>query len=291
MNYPIREVGGTDPEFPPLLNQIPQPPKKLYLRGVSVPSENALLCVIGSRKISTYGKAVCEHLIAGLRGYPISIVSGLALGIDAWAHTKALEAGLHCIAVPGSGIDDSVLYPRAHTRLAASILEAQGTLLSEFDPLFKATEWSFPQRNRIMAGMCHATLLIEAGEKSGTLITARLASDYNRDVLVVPGSIFSENSKGVHQFLKLGATPITHSDDILEALSISARHAETKLSTDATQRSEAEGRILAALTSPKTYDELFEMHIASHQELTAALTMFELEGAVCNRGGTFFLRT
>ena len=204
-------------EFPPQLLEIPEPPKELWVAGALPSPETVLLTVVGSRKYTSYGKEACEEIISGLRGYDIAVVSGLALGIDTIAHESAMRAGLKTVSVPGSGLDPSMLYPRANLQLAKRILESGGALLSEFAPDFRPTDWSFPQRNRIMAGLAKATLLIEAGEKSGTLITARLAADYNRDVLVVPGSIFSKTSMGVHQFLKLGATPVTSAADILDA--------------------------------------------------------------------------
>ena len=191
-------------KIPALLKEIPKPPKKLYVRGTLPSLELKWLAVVGSRACSTYGRQVVRHLISALTGYPIVIVSGLAYGIDAEAHKAALDAGLLTVAIPGSGVDDRVLYPRAHVNLAKEILKAGGALVSEFEPLQKAADYTFPQRNRIMAGISHATLVIEAKEKSGSLITARLATDYNRELLVVPGSIFSEESKGTHQFLKLG---------------------------------------------------------------------------------------
>jgi DNA processing protein len=208
-------------EFPPLLKEIPQPPTSLNYRGMLPAPELKLLSVVGSRKYTTYGKQVVDHLISGLKGYDVGIVSGLALGIDSLAHEAALKNNLYTLAVPGSGIDDNVIYPRAHKPLAQKILEHGGGLLSEFAPDFTATKWSFTQRNRIMAGISHATLVIEASEKSGTLITARMATDYNRELLVVPGNIFSSNSAGPHQFLKLGAIPVTNTTDILYALGFS----------------------------------------------------------------------
>ncbi|MEM9337057.1 MAG: DNA-processing protein DprA, partial [Patescibacteria group bacterium] len=218
MSFPIKELPSA--EFPPLLREIPQPPKSLNYRG-SLPSpEIRLLSIVGSRKYTTYGKEVVDHLVGGLKGYPVGIVSGLALGIDSLAHEAALKNDLYTLAIPGGGLDDTALYPPSHKRLAHRILEAGGGLLSEFEPTFKATKWSFPQRNRLVAGVSHATLLIEAAEKSGTLITAKLATDYNRELLVVPGSIFSQTSKGTHQFMKLGATPVTSPEDILDILQI-----------------------------------------------------------------------
>ena len=176
------------------------------------------LCVVGSRKYTDYGKEACQKLIAGLRGHNIVIVSGLALGIDGIAHRAALDAGLTTIAIPGSGLNPSVLYPSSNRQLAEKIIESGGALISEFEPMFKATTYSFPQRNRIMAGISHATLIIEAEIKSGTLITSRLATEYNRDVATVPGSIFSKTSEGPNMLLRLGATPVSSSAHILETL-------------------------------------------------------------------------
>ena len=181
--------------FSPLL-EIPEPPEKLYYRGALPDDDTVLLAVVGSRKYSHYGKEACEQVVKGLRGYDITIVSGLALGIDSIAHRSALDAGLKTIAVPGSGLDDDALYPREHLQLAREIVEKGGALVSEYEPDFKATTWSFPRRNRIMAGLSKAVLVVEAERPSGTLITARLALDYGRDVFAVPGSIFSETSRG-----------------------------------------------------------------------------------------------
>lgn len=218
MDVPIRTIGPSS--FPPLLREIPDPPDSLTYRGALPAPTLTLLAVVGSRKHTPYGKDAVEYLIDGLRGHPIGIVSGLALGIDSLAHKAALAAELYTVAVPGSGLNDEVIYPRSHLGLAHDILAAGGGLLSEYDPGFTATTWSFPKRNRIVTGMSHATLLVEAGERSGTLVSARLASEYDRDVLVVPGTIFSEHSLGCHQFLKLGATPVTTPEDILDALQL-----------------------------------------------------------------------
>ena len=221
MNFEIQELSTE--EFPYLLNEIPDKPTKLYASGnIKLLSDpvTKFLTVVGSRKYSAYGKQVCEQLISDLSGYPIVIVSGLALGMDAIAHRAALAAKLPTIVVPGSGLSEKILYPRSHINLAREVLANNGALLSEFEADFKATRWSFAKRNRIMAGMSHATLLIEAEERSGTLITARLATDYDRELLVVPHDITRPSSKGVHQFLKLGATPITCANDILKVLNI-----------------------------------------------------------------------
>lgn len=204
-------------KIPKLLQEIPDSPKKLYRIG-NFPDEqdNIFLCVIGSRKYSSYGKNVIEKILSELAGYPFVIISGLALGIDSLAHKAALENKLLSIAVPGSGLDNSVLYPSSNRKLAHRILENNGCLISEFEPETKAAPWTFPMRNRIMAGLSHAVLVIEAENKSGTRITARLATDYNREVFSVPGSIFSDTSSGANELIREGATPITSGKDILK---------------------------------------------------------------------------
>lgn len=273
----------TKEEFPELLMHIPNPPKELWCEGVLPSKENKLLTVVGSRACTPYGREACRSLLRGLQGYPITIVSGLALGIDACAHRCALDFGLHTVAVPGSGLDPSVWYPRSNVNLAKEILAAGGCLLSEFEPTQPAATWTFPQRNRIMAGMSHATLLIEASEKSGTLITARLASDYNREVLVVPGSIFSKNSDGTHQFLRLGATPVTDSKHILEALGIAVDDAR-----EAQELPENEAVLMEALIEPLTRDSLAQSINLAPDEIAVSLSMLELKGLISEREGVIY---
>lgn len=261
-------------EFPPLLAEIPDPPTTLYIEGSLPPEGHRLLTVVGSRSVSRYGKDACEHLVRGLAGYPISIVSGLALGTDGIAHRAALDAGLHIIAVPGSGLGARVLYPRAHVSLAREIVESGGALLSEFEEDEPATPYSFPKRNRVMAGMSHATLVIEATQKSGTLITARLAIDYNRDLLVVPHQIFSEGGEGGHIFMKIGAAPVRCAEDILEALGIEATKKE------AVAVSEKEQMVLTLLSSPMPRDELLRALKLETSEGNALLLSMELRGLI-----------
>jgi DNA processing protein len=179
-----------------------------------------MLAVVGSRALSPYGKEACEYLIAGLKGYPISIVSGLALGADACAHQAALEAGLHTIAVLASGVDDRSISPRSHLELAHKILAAGGAVISEHGPGYLPYPKDFPERNRIVAGLSQAILIVEAGKNSGTLITARLSHEYNRDLLCIPHRIGDPNGHGSMVFLRLGATLVSEPEHILEALSI-----------------------------------------------------------------------
>ncbi len=261
-----------------LLQEIPDPPKQMYLRGTLPPFDWKWLAVVGSRALSGYGKQACEHLIEGLRGYPIVIVSGLAYGADACAHEAALRVGLPTVAVPGSGLDYSVMYPRAHVTLAQEIIKAGGAHLSEFEPTLKATDYTFPQRNRIMVGLTHATLVIEAKERSGSLITARLATEYNRELLVVPGSIFSATSKGTHQFLKLGAGAVTEPNDILKALNIPMMDIVSPSCLN--DLSEYERRVLTILESPRTRDELIEALELPISEANVLLSTMEIKGLI-----------
>ena len=264
-------------DFPPLLSEIPDAPKQLYVRGELPPYDHAWLAVVGSRAASAYGRQVCDYLIEGLRGYPVVIVSGLAYGIDACAHKAALNANLKTIAVPGSGLNWDVMYPKANVNLAKEIIKAGGAHLSEFEPDQKAADYTFPQRNRIMAGMCKATLVIEAKERSGSLITARLATEYNRELLVVPGNIFSEVSKGTHQFLKLGATPITEPEDILRVLrlenSISKPQERFDLSFD-------EARVLEIISNPCSRDQLLEGLSLPISDANILLSTMEIKGLI-----------
>lgn len=200
------------------LNEIPEPPETLWVRGALPLKNTKKLVVVGSRALTPYGETICQKLIQGLSGYPISIVSGLALGTDACAHRAALTAGLHTIAVPGSGLLDTVIAPQTNLGLAKEILLAGGALLSEHEPTTTARPQYFPSRNRIMVGMADAVLVIEAGERSGTLITARLASEYSRDLMCVPHRIGDVNSEGPNMFIRLGAELITSAEDILETL-------------------------------------------------------------------------
>ncbi len=248
----IRDLKKKD--FPPLLLKINDPPESMRIIG-EIPQTEKYLAVVGSRKYSEYGKVVCEKLIEGLRGYPITIVSGLALGMDAIAHHSAIRTGLPTVAILPSGLSEKVLYPSTNRELAKEIVETGGALISEFKDGFITTPWSPPQRNRIMAGMCHATLVIEAELKSGTLITSKYAIEYNRDVFTVPNSIFSKTSEGPHMLLRLGATPITQSSDIVSALGLNP-HEDLFQKRDYSQCSSDEHEVINILNEPLSRDEI-----------------------------------
>ncbi len=280
----IRELPKS--EWPKQLLEIPQPPKKLWVRGAMPPAGNKLLAVVGSRAMTHYGQEACEKLIMGLAGYPITIVSGLALGVDTCAHKAALSAGLHTLAVPGSGISDEVLYPRSNRPFAKKILENGGGFISEYAPDTLSRVHFFPERNRIMVGLAHAVLVIEAGNKSGTLITARLASEYNRDLLCIPHRIGDPHAFGPHLFIRLGAALISEPVHILEALGITPREASER-GVMPTDLEDTEQTIWNLLEEPKDRDEVLRESGLDAGEALTALVSLELRGYIKEEFGAW----
>jgi DNA processing protein len=275
--FPIHDI---DPiEAFPSLAEIPEPPKVLHMRGsLDRTIGTKLVTVVGSRRYTSYGKSVCESLIKSLAGYPITIVSGLALGIDSIAHKAALDAGLPTIAFPGSGLDWKVLHPKQHRGLAEEILDAGGALLSEFPNDTVSAIWTFPRRNRLKAGLSDMVIIIEAEEKSGTLITARLGTEYNKIVGAVPGSITSPNSKGTNWLIRLGATPITEAKDILQELGLAEKlvddvAAYLMLNAD-------EERVLTCLAEPKTKEQILMELDLDPVAANIIFSTLEIKGAI-----------
>ncbi len=279
----IRELERT--EWPGQLLEIPQPPKRLWVRGALPPAGHKLLTVVGSRAMTRYGQEACEKLITGLSGYPVSIVSGLALGTDTCAHKAALSAGLHTLVVPGSGLGDNVLYPRSNRPFAKEILEKGGGFLSEYPPDEPSRVYYFPERNRIMVGISDAVLIIEAGQKSGTLITARLAGEYNRDLLAIPHRIGDPHAFGSHLFIRLGAALVSDPLHILEALHIAPR--ESASLTAPSDLEDAELVVWNMLEEPKTRDEILRGSQTSAGELLTALVALELRGLIREEFGAW----
>lgn len=263
--------------LPARLLELPQSPKSLFVDGELANFHDfKYLTVIGSRKHTGYGREVCETLVSSLSGLPVVIVSGLAIGIDTIAHESALRAGIKTVAVPGSGLSEKVLYPACNRNLARKIVSSGGALVSEFPPDTRAAPYTFPTRNRIMAGLADAILVIEAEERSGTLITARMALDYNKDVLSVPGSIFSLTSRGCNRLIRDGATPITEIKDIFSALGF-----ETKSTTTPTfDLSDEEQLVFEFLGEPRARDELLCLSKMSAEDLGSILTIMEIKGLV-----------
>lgn len=282
----IRDLPKKD--FPALLLEINDPPKSLRIIG-GLPQTEKYLAVVGSRKYSDYGRAVCEKLIEGLAGYSITIVSGLALGMDAVAHRAALKAGLPTIGIPGSGLSEKVIYPRTNFFLAQEIVEKGGALMSEFPDDHRPYLYSFPQRNRIMAGMCHATLVVEAELRSGTLITSKYAIEYNRDVFTIPNSIFSKTSEGPHMLLRLGATPITQPMDIITALGLQP-HENLFEKKNYSDCSSDEHEVIHILNEPKSRDEIIRLLGKPVYATQTIIATMEIKGLIEETMGEIHLK-
>jgi len=204
-----------DPEYPPLLMEIYDPPLALHFRGDASLLARPGIAMVGSRRASPYAVNAAHHLAKQIASAGIAVVSGLARGVDAAAHMAALEAGGKTIAVLGTGID--VVYPRSHARLVRRI-EKEGVIVTEFAPGAPPKPEHFPIRNRVISGLTHGTVVVEATRKSGSLITARMAAEQNREVFAVPGSIFSAGSEGTHRLIQYGAKLVHDVNDILEEL-------------------------------------------------------------------------
>jgi DNA processing protein len=283
--YEVREISRN--EYLPQLLEIPQVPEKLWIRGEMPPSDIKYLAVVGSRALSSYGREACETLIAGLAGQPISIISGLALGADACAHKNALLAGLHTIAVPGSGLADDSIGPRANFGLSREILKAGGALMSEHPPEYLAQPHDFPSRNRIMVGMADAVLVIEAGEKSGTLITARMAGDYNRELLCVPHRIGDTHGYGANLFLRLGATLVSESAHVLEALGLETETQSNEVPRTLPILTQKEHFLYSLLEIPLPRDEVIRTAGLPAHEVITTLAALEMKGVVCEQFGAW----
>lgn len=283
----LRTVRCGDSSYPQLLQHIHKPPDTLYLRGADVPVQ-PLLAIVGTRKATAYGSRVLEKIIPSLVEHDVGIVSGLAFGIDAMAHRITLQNGGYTAAVLPGGCNREGIYPSSHTQLSDEILAAGGTLISENPPNTQAQKFCFPLRNRIIAGMTLATLVIEAPEKSGALITAYQALEYNRSVGAVPGSIFGSASQGTNALLRRGAYVITDVHDVLTMLGIEITQTQHALPLSLPAEWET---LLSHLSSiPLHLDELIRSAPLPQTEITRMMTAMELAGVVENCGGNRYIR-
>lgn len=262
--------------YPKILEEIHGPPEMLYYKGVFDP-EALNVALVGARKCSDYGMRVAHKLSADLAQKGIVIVSGIASGIDAAAHEGALRAGGTTVAILGSGLDEKVFFPRSNQGLARKILANGGALLSEYAFSVPARKEHFPQRNRIIAGLSKAVVVVEAALKSGSLITARLSLDQNREVCAVPGNIFSDLSAGPHRLIQDGARLIQNAEDVLEALGISpALNLEKDISLSPSER-----LLLDILQENALHiDEIIKISNIPAADTLGILTHLELEGFI-----------
>lgn len=285
-NEDIRVLLPEDPDYPALLREIPDLPQVLFVRG-NLASIRSPLAVVGTRKMSAYGARITAELLGPLVRSGVSIVSGLALGIDAIAHRAALDNHGHTVAVLGSGCDDMSIYPASNLGLARDILASDGAIISEFPPKTESFKSHFPIRNRIIAGMTLGTLVTEADINSGSLITARAALDYNRDVFAVPGDIYSQTSMGTNNLLKLGARLVTEPSDIASYLGINM---DTKPAPLPLPEGPDEAALILALSrEPRHIDELVRKSCLDISAVSATLTILEMKGAVRNVGNMHYV--
>jgi len=277
----IRRLSASDPEWPATLAHAAPPPERLFARG-ALPDRPGV-AVVGTRKMSAYGRACVERLVPEIVRLGRPVVSGLALGIDGAAHEAAILAGGVTVAVLGGGIDDASIYPRAHAGLARRILETGGAVISEYPDGAPCLPHHFPQRNRIVAAMSAATLLVEAPKRSGAMITARLALEMGREVWAVPGPITHGNSEGPNALIRDGATPITCPDDVASALG--AAPGRSRLPTPASATSRERAAIAAIAEGKDTADAISKALGVPIPEVSAVLTSLEISGAVRMVGG------
>ncbi|AKM81875.1 MAG: protecting protein DprA, DNA processing protein [Berkelbacteria bacterium GW2011_GWE1_39_12] len=282
----ISVVTLADKEYPALLKEIPDLPAVLYIKGKLLPEDEVSLAVVGSRKYTTYGQRLTEDLVYKLAKNKLTIVSGLALGIDALAHQAALEAKGRTIGVLGCGLDQ--IYPVSNTRLADKILQSGGAIISEFPIGMPAYRSNFPMRNRIIAGMSLGTLVIEAAVDSGSLITAKAALEYNREVYAVPGHIYSETSEGPNKLLKMGAKLVTEADDILTDLQIAEKSGQKEAQEILADTPEEE-ILLNLLKKPNLVDEIIRTSKLPAPLVNSTLIMLEMKGMISNLGGTCYV--
>lgn len=285
----VQVITIKDNEYPPLLKQIYNPPPLLYLKGKLLPDEFPL-AVVGTRKISGYGRLACENLVQDLAQSGFTIISGLALGIDACAHLTAINNNARTVAVLGSGLDKQNIYPSHNRYLADKIVKSSGCLLSEYPIGTLALKQHFPHRNRIIAGLALGTLVIEAATSSGALISAKFALEFNREVFAVPGNIYSPTSAGCNELIRQGAKSVTTIGDILTELNIDQPE---KLAEARAQLplEPAEEVVLNNLSSdPIHFNELIKNLDKKTAELAAILSRLEIKGLAKNIGGSMYIK-
>jgi len=285
----ITVIDKEDERYPEMLRQIADPPKQLYCRGNIALLNSFCIAVVGTRKASDYGKQACGDIAGHLARSGITIVSGLAMGIDAAAHQTALDAGGKTIAVFASGVDDDSIYPQDNVSLARQILKNEGLLISEYEPGFRAQLWSFPRRNRIVSGLSHGVLVIEADQKSGSLITAQCALDQNRDVFAVPGSIYWPRSVGTNYLIQQGAKPIMNGAEILQSYQLQQVSLPGEVGGVSTHDPVQE-KILAILKSngPTHLDTIASQAECEASRVMAAVALLELYGHIKHQGSGIY---
>ncbi|MBL8063652.1 MAG: DNA-protecting protein DprA [Anaerolineales bacterium] len=278
----IKILTWMDEEYPSRLREIDQPPPVLYIRGEYLQDDLFAVAIVGTRKVTPYGRQLTEEIASFLAANGISVISGLARGVDAIAHQTALKAGGRSIAVLGSGVDK--IYPPEHRGLAEQMME-RGAIISDYAVGTPPDASNFPPRNRIISGLSLAVVVIEAAETSGALITAEFAAEQGREVFAVPGSIYAPQSKGTNRLIQKGAQPLLTPADLMQALDL------TRMDSQKTARrilpsDETEARLLGVLSSePLHVDDIRNRAELPIEKVSAALVLMELKGMVKQVGG------
>ena len=288
----IRIITFQDENYPVALKSIYDPPPFLFIRGEIMPDDQNAVAIVGSRSASVYGKRITERIGRELAKNGITVVSGLARGIDSIAHLSALKEGGRTLAVFGSGLD--VIYPPENQKLAEKIT-GSGAIISEFLLGTKPEAPNFPRRNRLISGLSLGVVIVEAGEKSGALLTAACALEQNREVFAIPGNLDSKNSEGTNALIKQGAKLVTRVEDILEELKITRKGDRTPLAPpeqDLSQLTDTEKRIFSLISDePHHIDKIASLTSLGVPQALSTLLSLELKGLVKQLSGKMFVRT
>lgn len=284
----VTALAQIDPRYPSRLREIDDAPPILYVKGAWAEVDEWSVAVVGTRRATAYGRMAAQELSRGLAVSGITVVSGLARGVDTVSHRAALDAGGRTVAVLANGLD--TVYPPENRRLAEEIAE-RGAVMSDYPLGTKPRADFFPRRNRILSGVSLGTLVVEGDHESGAMITARFATEQNREVFAVPGSIFSVQSKGPFGLIKDGATPVATAEDILEALNLSVAGKQLDFGRAAPPESDDERALMAVLTrDPQHIDAVARRSGLAAATVSGTLALLELKGLVRDVGGMQFVR-
>lgn len=283
----IRVITIKDSAYPKLLKEIYSPPALIYIKGNLPENLNFSLAVVGTRKTTTYGRLITPEIVKELAKAGLTIISGLAFGIDALAHQSCLEVNGRTIAVLGCGLDK--IYPLANYRLGQEIVEKNSAIISEYPIGTLPLKQHFPVRNRIIAGLARGVLVIEGSQDSGSLITAKCALEQNREVLAVPGNIYNKTSAGPNNLIKMGAKAVTNATDVLEALDLEFAQQYIKNKEIIAETKEEEILLKFLSSEPIHIDELIQKSKLNTSVISSTLTMMEMTGKVKNIGGMHYI--
>jgi len=288
MTNEIKTISIEDKDYPKKLKEIKNAPEVLYYRGKMITNEPCF-GIVGTRMCSSYGRQSALEIANDLTEAGLTIVSGFAQGIDTSAHLGVLERGKRTIAVLGTGLDEKSVYPQSNLKLIEKVLENNGLLISEYPPGTSGSKFSFPNRNRIISGLCLGILVIEAKTRSGALITAEWARKQERKVFALPGSIYSQNSKGCHYLIKQGAKLVENAQDILKGLKLDTGLFKLNHKKEIKGENEAEKIILFALSQEALYiDKIIEKTKLNPAKVASTLSNLEIKDKIRNLGGNIY---